>query len=390
MKVSPPNNDHTQHVDKVIEFLSQEHGLAFARLSPELTLTWSSHNFKDLLIDPPGIIHGMALPELLWEFVGSESELKNVLSGQVPVYRLERVNRQNPDGSLSYLNFLVLPLNEPQSGEGLLLILEDVTRTGQLEQQLVQDRNELRLAQAELARANASLEKLNHLKSLFLSIAAHDMRTPLTAIAGYTDLISSSLSQDVLVENREHLSSIRSLVEQLDRLIADFLDLDSIEQGALSIQPVTCDLNPLVRQVTSGMTKETMLHSLELTLNLHSSPIQVEADPERVQQILYNLLSNAIKYTPAGGRVQVSTWSDSEYGILQVQDSGIGIPESEFDQLFELYYRTEESRKSQVRGKGLGLFIVKSLVESHQGKIKVKELQEGGTVFTVYLPSTKT
>jgi len=307
---------------------------------------------------------------------------------RVPDYRLEKVNRQNQDGSLRYLNFVVLPLRDPKNGEGLLLVVEDITQFSQLEQQLVQDRNELRLAQSELSMANASLEQLNHLKSLFLSIAAHDLRSPLTAISGYTDLILSSQPHSTLQENREYLNAIRSLVGKMDRLIRDFLDLDSIDRGAFTLWPMPCDLNELIRQVTDSLMAETKHHGLSLSVKLRSDLPRVEADPDRVQQILYNLLNNAIKYTPAGGQIQVSSGSSPGYAVFEVQDNGCGIPESSVDQLFDLYYRTEQSRKSQVRGKGLGLFIVKSLVDAHQGKIVVNNSTEGGAIFTVYLPTS--
>jgi signal transduction histidine kinase len=267
----------------------------------------------------------------------------------------------------------------------LLFIIEDATRAGQLEQQLVQERNELRLAQASLAQTNAELERLNRLKSIFLSISAHELRAPLTAIGVYLDLILADLPPDAPTENTHYLSTVRTQLDRLDKLVGDLLDLDTLEQGKLSIYPGACDLNCVVRQVTEIVAGWAHQQGLSIALDLGEADIQVEADPERLSQITYNLISNAIKYTQEGGTIQISTWAEPLAGVLRLRTMA-RISPSEIEHLFELYYRTKGSGQSRSIGSGLGLYIVKSLVEAMHGQIEVNSELGRGTEIQVRLP----
>jgi len=138
---------------------SRLYGLAYARVGPDLTIQQASPAFL-ALVDQPTALIGQPLSAVLWEFVGADEALRPVLAGQSPRYQLERVNRELPDGQIHYLTFWVVPWSETQPGAGLIVIVEDADRFGQLEQSLVQSRNELHLAQAQLLRANQKLEQL--------------------------------------------------------------------------------------------------------------------------------------------------------------------------------------------------------------------------------------
>jgi signal transduction histidine kinase len=273
-------------------------------------------------------------------------------------------------------------------GAGLLLVVQDATRACFLEQQLLQDRNELSIAQGRLAHANRELQRLSRLKSLFLAIAAHDLRSPLTSVRGYAEIVLSELSPDSPEEHGEFLLNICDLVERMDLLIADFLELDMIEQGKLSVHLIPCDLNETTREVVERMAVQARNEGLALSHSLSGEPNQVMADPERLRQILYNLIGNAIKFTPPGGKVEVVTSTDPEYGLVLVRDNGRGIPPEEFDYLFELYTRGQESQKGRARGAGLGLFIVKSFVDAQHGQIQVSSQPGHGTEFSVHLPKS--
>ena len=376
-------------VTKLIVVLMTEHGLAYALISPDLRMIWASPNFKELLIDPPQRPEGRPLTDLFLEFVGAETELLRVLNGQAPVYRLERIHRQNPDFSTRYLNFLLLPLTNHQPEQGLLFIIEDETNTGQLEQQLVQERNELRLARAALAQANTELERLNRLKSIFLSISAHDLRAPLTAMGVYLDLILSEISSGESSDRADYLSIVGAQLDRLDRLVGDFLDLDTLEQGKLSIYPRACDLNSVVRQVAQVVEGWAHQQGLTLSLELMEEETRIEADPERLSQITYNLVSNAIKYTQEGGNIQISAWAEPSAGVLQIKDDGPGIPPNEIDHLFEIYYRGKGPGQNQWAGSGLGLYIVKSLVDAMHGQIEVSSELGRGTDILVRFPPAR-
>ncbi len=366
--------------------LASAQQIAYAQISPDLRILQASDNFIEMLSEPETPIDGLPISDLILEFVGSEDRLQRVLLGELPDYRLPRVNKRQPDGSIRYVDLRVIRLDGGGTGGGLLLIAVDSTQEGELERQLVQDRNELRLMRRNLAQANEELQSLNRLKSLFLSMAAHDLRAPLSAIFGYAELLRVQLSEEMPDEGRVFLSIITTQIDRMNRLIADLLDLDQIEQGAFQVSLRPCDLKPILREITELMKEPARRGQITLSLKLPQPPVPLYADPERLRQIFYNLLSNAIKYTGPGGTVDVVAQLDGDFGVVQVIDTGRGMNEAEQQQLFQIYYRTEEARGSEVKGTGLGLFIVKNLVEAHKGHVEVESEPGRGTAFSVRLP----
>jgi signal transduction histidine kinase len=361
---------------RALDYLSRERSFTLAVLSPDLVVVEVTEKFREFQGDPG----------LIWELVGSEAGLMEILEGKVDIFSLENINRNLEDGSAMFLSLKALPLTKDNPKEGLLLILEDTTLTSTLEQELVQDRNELRLTKNSLSMANEELLKLNRLKSLFLSIAAHDLRSPLTAMLGYTDLAVKSLPVDAGPEIGEYLSIVRSLVDTQSRLISDFLDLDILEQGKLSVHPEPCQLNTIVLEVVDVMKAIARRKQIRIETRLADDLPAMHADPDRIRQILFNLLGNAIKYTNEGDQVEVETESDEKLVRFIVSDHGPGVPESDLPLLFDLYHRTEEARQSRTKGLGLGLFIVKSLVDLHHGQISVVSELGRGTKFKVGIP----
>ena len=203
---------------------------------------------------------------------------------------------------------------------------------------------------------------------------------------GYTDLAIKTLPQDGKPETQEYLSIVISLVETLNRLISDFLDVDVIEQGNLRIDPVSCSLNRIVMEVADIMRAVGRRNNILIETNLNDDLPSISADPDRIQQILFNLVGNAIKYTQQGDRVLIETRSEDDRVLLMVTDHGPGIPEDEIPRLFDLFHRTQEARQSEIKGLGLGLFIVKSLVDLHHGEISTTSELGKGTTFTISLP----
>lgn len=372
---------------RVLEYLWQQNSPALAVLAPDLIVTEASERFSEFQGDSSLEPVGAHVSELIWELVGSEAVLNELLKGGQQIFVLENINRQMADGSIHYFTIKAIPLSEDEPGQGILLIIQDTTSTSMLEQQLVQDRNELRLIRNRLSQANDELQRLDRLKSLFLSIAAHDMRSPLTAIRGYTDLALRTLPPGSQSDPHEYLSIVISLVDTLNRLIADFLDLDTIQQGNLKIRPVSCDLNPNVLAVADVMRAVARRKGILIETELEQDLLPaIYADPDRIQQILFNLVGNAIKYTNEGDRVLIKTDLNEGEVTLSVIDHGPGIPESEIPRLFDLYHRTDEARQSGTKGLGLGLYIVKSLVDLQNGHIAVQSGLGKGTQFTVSFP----
>ena len=360
---------------------------AFAQLSADLIILDSTPNLETLIHLPLDEVVGQPLTEVFYEFAGVESELLAILAGAA-AYKLERINRVSPAGEILYFDFEIAPLGAHSSEPGLLLIVTDMTAFGRLEQSLVQERNELRLAEQRLARANQELRRLDRLKSIFLSMAAHDLRAPVTIIRGYTELLLQAVS-DPADDMWQRLQTVRLQAEWLDNTINNVLDLDQIENDRLRLHCVPCFLDAICQDMVALLQPMAILNEQTLTLRLPEEPILVNASPPRLRQILQNLLGNAIKYTPSGGHIEVALSAEPTRAHLAVSDNGQGISPEARMHLFELYYRAGDESSRSVGGTGLGLYIVKVLVEAHGGSVSVNSARGQGTTFTVSLPRLK-
>ncbi len=229
------------------------------------------------------------------------------------------------------------------------------------------------------------LKELDRVKSEFVSAVSHDLRSPLTAILGYTELIGrvGPLNE----RQQEFIKRVQASVQGITALISDLLDLGRIEAG-LDARKELIDIRPLLRQSLESFN--TFLAEKEQKLELeisHSTPL-IWGNTVRLQQMITNLVSNAIKYTPKGGKLGVRVWQEDGQLILQVWDNGVGIPPSEQPYIFEKFYRAS-NLPDDVSGTGLGLTIVKSIVEDHQGRIWLESTVGQGTTFTIVLPAAE-
>jgi signal transduction histidine kinase len=378
--------DHTKLAARVAEIFTLSRYLAYAQIGPDLYVQQTSPNFANMIRLPEATLYQQPITQLLSPLHNATSHLDDLLQGRRSHYRLDygdhSHNSQIPSTSHYTLHFYHLDDSRPELG--LLLILEDRTR---LQEMLAQDQNELLLAQKQLAEANAELRRVNQIKSLFMSMAAHDLRTPLTTIFGFADMLleDSQLEDEI---KREILAVIRAQSERLHRLIADLLDVERIEQGQLVLKPGECNLNQITHEVLQSLKPLYETRYLHMDTQLPDPPLLIWGDASRIWQILYNLINNAVKYTPERGRVQIQVAPEAEQVVLRVSDSGRGMTPKQLTRLFDLYYRTDEAKASNVLGSGLGLYIVKMLVEAHEGKVSVASELGKGTTFIVHLPLT--
>jgi len=385
MSATPTDLDPVLLAARAAAAFTRTHRLAYAHIAPDLTIARASPNFEKLLDSSDTPIEGQPLTDRLWGFIGAEEDLLAVLRGTAPDYMLEQVNHELPDGSTAYLTYRVTRLDQDGETGGLLLVIEDVTAASILQQHVTQDRNELRLVQTQLSHAIVELQRLNRFKSLVLSMAAHDLRSPLTVVRGYADLLLKALERGKPVD-REAIATILAQADRLNQMIANLLNLDQIERGQLIIKPAPCDLNELVRDVTKTISPMAALGGLSLLLDLPGTPTRVYADPDRVRQILQNVMSNAVKYTPSRGRVEIVIRPFEDEAILRITDTGPGMTQAQVARLFQPYYRTDDARESQIEGSGLGLFIVKTLVDAQHGAVAVDSEPGRGTTLTLMLP----
>jgi len=362
---------------------NQTHGLAYAHISHDFTIRQTSGNFLQFsnFGNPPV---DKSLSEVLWPFVGMEETLQDIIDGVMPVFLLEYVAHPQSDGSTSYFNFQVTPIDDQNPAYGLLLLIEDVSRTGRLRQVIVQERNELSLTQGRLTKANEQLQRLNQHKSLFMSIVAHDLRGPLSGIQGYASLVKAYIEEERL---SKYIDSILSQITLMNGMIEDLHDLDMIEEDKIKLDIGDDSLNVIITEVVKAVTINLERKRQTLHLNIPEEPLNIRADIPKIWRIIHNLLGNAVKYTQAGGEITLTAReASSDTVILEIMDNGLGMTKDEVTHLFDLYYRTAGATQSSTSGSGLGLFIVKGLVEAHNGRIEVVSEPKIGSTFTVHLP----
>ncbi|MCX8061348.1 MAG: ATP-binding protein [Anaerolineales bacterium] len=229
------------------------------------------------------------------------------------------------------------------------------------------------------------LKELDRVKSEFVSAVSHDLRSPLTAILGYTELIGrvGPLNE----RQQEFVKRVQASVQGITTLISDLLDLGRIEAG-LDARKELIDIRPLLRQSLESFTNFLNEKAQQLVVEISPSTPPVWGNPVRLQQMIANLVSNAIKYTPKGGKLGVRAWQEDGQLILQVWDTGVGIPPAEQPYIFDKFYRAS-NLPDDTSGTGLGLTIVKSIVEDHQGRIWVESTLGQGTTFTIVLPAAE-
>ncbi|MGQ9516781.1 MAG: ATP-binding response regulator [Anaerolineae bacterium] len=255
--------------------------------------------------------------------------------------------------------------------------------------QLMRRVAELELARRRLEQAHAELEEAGRLKTEFISMVSHELRTPLTNIQGYVELLLDETDGPITDTQREYLEIVLDNCKRLIAIANDLLDISRIEAGNLRLSKTRLRLQELVEEAVRSWYPQFQAKNLQLSLDLTPQPLWIWADWERMLQVLNNLLSNACKYTPAGGSVTVRVYPSNDKALVEVIDTGIGIPEQDLERIFEKFYRAESSRQEATYGTGLGLPIAKSLVELHDGSISVTSKLSQGSTFTVQLPLLK-
>jgi signal transduction histidine kinase/HAMP domain-containing protein len=256
--------------------------------------------------------------------------------------------------------------------------LQQLTQT--LERR-VQDRTQ------ELVTANEKLQELDRLKSAFVSIVSHELRTPMTSIKGYVENMLDGLTGGLNEKQSYYLSRVKFNVERLTRMINDLLDLSRIEAGRVELVVAPIPVADLLGDIMESLQPIAQAKGVALQYELHGEPVPLQADRDKLHQVLTNLTQNAVKFTPKGGEVRLSVQRrDDGYVQFCVADTGCGIAAHEIGKVFERFYRGETVRADQ-RGAGLGLAITKSLVELHGGGIWVESTLGQGSRFCFLLPT---
>jgi signal transduction histidine kinase len=233
----------------------------------------------------------------------------------------------------------------------------------------------------ELDAKNRALENLDKLKSEFLSIVSHELKTPLTSIVGFANTITTL---DLPGEQRtKYLNIIESEGKRLGTLVKDYLDISMIERGSLLLPKALSDIRPLIRETLESLAQ---LQTIPIELNFPDKFPEVMINRDRIKQVLINILDNIFKYSHDAGTVKISGEDGDDSVRISIQDQGPGIPKEDLTKIFDRFYRVREEKSESIKGTGLGLAIAKGIIEAHGGTMWAESEMGKGSRFCFTLP----
>ena len=269
--------------------------------------------------------------------------------------------------------FINLSISSVKVGEGWLFIafLSDITKRKQTEEALMKK-------ETELLKSKILEEKRDE----FVSIASHELKTPLTTIKAYTQLALVHLSSNKIEKVKDFLIKSDSHIAKLNRLISELLDVSKIHAGKLALNLEEIKLETFLRSVADNIQPTLYDHEIILKKN---EPALIKGDVMRLEQVIINLFTNAAKYSPGENKIILNSDLDGNEVIISIQDFGIGIPEGHLEKIFTRFYRVDEIG-TNFNGLGIGLYISAEIIKQHNGRIWVKSVPGEGSIFFLALP----
>ncbi len=313
--------------------------------------------------------------------------LAEVLAEKRSIFTPATTQALSIDGSPAAVQ-LVVPISRKEDIIGLITLESQTATALDADDKAFVERLADRAAVAiENARLYEAIAAANQSKSEFISIVTHELRLPMTSIKGYTDLILSGMTGALNEQQKQFMEVIKRNLGRMSVLVSDLSDINRMESGRMKFEFAAFELRDVVEDVTDSLREQ--ITGREQTLTVHVAPevTAVYADPRRINQILTNLLSNAHKYTPAGGKLHIEITQDNGRAQVAVMDAGIGISEENQAKLFTQFFRAEDEAVREQAGWGLGLSIVKKMVEAQSGEIWFESALRKGSTFTFTIPS---
>ena len=388
--------------------------IVFKDLTAESTAREQAEQERDLLraifqqsgdgiivCDEQGIVRGLnpeaqhqhgvdrqAVPPADWAATYGLRDLQGrpLALADIPLYRAlkgERVENarwvvRRPDGTDRTLTGTALPLEHADgTPAGAVLTTRDETERLRLEE-------ELRHESVRNQRLYEEAQELHRAKDEFLATVSHELRTPLQAILGWARLLQEVDEEPA--RRRHGLATIERNAKVQAQLVEDILDASRLVAGKMNVQWQPVDLGQVVRSLADSFLPTAAAKGVALSADVSHEPVLVAGDPDRLQQVAWNVLANALKFTPAGGRVEVSLRAEDDQAVLRVADTGVGIPTEFLPYVFDRFRQADSSTTRAHGGLGLGLALVRHLVEMHGGTVEAESLGRGqGAVFTVRL-----
>jgi signal transduction histidine kinase/uncharacterized protein YoxC len=232
----------------------------------------------------------------------------------------------------------------------------------------------------QLTQALEEVGKISKRKSDFISSVSHELRTPLTSIKGYAAILLAGKLGSVPDEIRNRLEKINRHSDELVHMVNDLLDISRIESGKVNMNMETLELKYIADKVADLLSEQLKTKNIAFTSDIPEDCDKILADRSQIERVFINLVGNALKFTPENGKISINAHRSGRVIQINVTDTGFGIPEDAQEKLFEEFFRVENTINQEVKGTGLGLALVKHIIEAHQGRIWVKsKLSEGST-----------
>lgn len=302
---------------------------------------------------------------------------------QDPRYGKNTPHYGMPKGHLPVVSYLAVPVNSPSTGEtigGLFFGHSQPAMFKADHEKLVAGIAAQAGVAIENARLYEEIKKLNSKKDEFIGVAGHELRTPITTIKGYLQLLEDQVTEGA---GKNFAAKALRQVNKLNRLVGDLLDANRIQGGQLEYNMMPCFLLPLVRESLETIRQIHPTHPFEA--NLPADDIVITADGNKIEQVLINFMTNAVKYSSEGSPINLSVTKEDGKVFVRVRDCGIGIDSKHQELIFQRYYRVHSIEPS-IGGLGIGLYIAKQIIERHGGKIGVISEEGKGSEFYFSLP----
>ncbi len=333
-------------------FQSTQEGVIVVNKNKEV-LRMNPTALRLLNIDSSQSLEGRQLIEVIWNYTLDEMTGKVIETGDVFSREISFDHLNN-----RILDVTVSPLfNEKGEIRGAIIVFADITEK----------------------------KKLEKIRQDFISNVSHELKTPLTSIKAMVEVLLEGGADDSKLR-KDFLENINQEVDRLSRLVNDLLLLSRLESDKAFLNPVPTDFVSLVTRTVSRFQPRAMKEGLTLTLDIKGEIPPIKVDVNYIDQVISNLIDNAIKYTPSGGKIDVLVEDLGKEVKVSVKDTGIGISKEDLPRVFERFYRGDKSRNLSLGGVGLGLSIVRHIVEAHGGKVGVESSLGKGSTFYFILP----
>lgn len=368
-----------EHHEKLKVYSRDEIGelaLAFNKMEEEITSNINKISQERLLRDR--LINAMEDGVLSFN-MNLEKQLQNPMAEKF----LDDITQEDIDVLSALVNEVMLSDNTiyheiNHKAKHYVLIISPVKNT-------TQGQNNGAVA---IIRDMSEEKKIDMMKQQFIANVSHELRTPIQMLQGYTEAIL-----DGIVEEKSDVDEFLNIIldesKRLNRLVSELINVARIDAGEQQLNLEVMDIEPIIQKNVQNFKQTALEHDTKLLLNLQSNAL-VRVDYDKIFQVMTNLLDNALRYTKKGDSISISTFEKDTHLIIQIRDTGVGIAKEHINHIFDRFYKVDQARTRGKHGTGLGLFIVKAIVEAHDGSIQVESEQGLGTTFTIKLPLVDT